>query len=184
MTLDVRLPPDDLATELLGEAAGITADRIAARLPQWWKTLGEPIAFTILGQPCSKANSRIPAKRGKGENQRIIWIKSVEALAYERKALLQIPLGARVRLQGPVAMSVRIWYADERSDLDESLLLDVLQDRWSKKSDGVQKTLLQAGVYRNDRQVRERHVYHAIDAENPRADVVIQPLVAQQTPLF
>jgi hypothetical protein len=32
----------------------------------------------------------------------------------------------------------------------------------------------------NDRQVREKHVFHGIDRANPRIEVLIEPLTAQQ----
>ena len=80
-------------------------------------------------------------------------IKSAKARDYERDALRQIPPAARVQLDGPVRVTLRIWYASERPDLDESVVLDVLQDRYSGKGDARQ--LVQRGVYRNDRQVRE-----------------------------
>jgi len=137
------------------------------------------IRLTILGQPCSKANSRqIVTIKG-----RPTPIKSKEALAYERDALRQIPPAARQRLEGRLCMTIRIWYASERSDLDESLLLDVLQDRYVRDKRTGERVLVQAGVYRNDRQVRERHVYHAIDRVNPRAADEIEPLQPQQVQL-
>jgi len=172
---------EDLASELLGQPS-------ARHQPQHWKlapyneSFG-PIAFTIFGEPCSKANSRriVTLARGK-EHERTAVVKSKEALVYERDALRQIPAHARLRLEGPVAVTLHIWYASERPDLDESIVLDVLQDRYAKDP-GDTRRLVQAGVYRNDRQVREKHVYHGIDRANPRASVVIQPLVAQQLSL-
>lgn len=133
------------------------------------------IRLTILGQPCSKANSRQIVTIG----GRPSVIKSADARAYERDALRQIPPAARRRLEGPVRMTIWIWYASERPDLDESLILDVLQDRWQRNKATGERALVQAGVYRNDRQVRERHVYHAIDRANPRAEIVIEPIVEQ-----
>ena len=131
------------------------------------------IAFIILGEPASKANSR-----------KVIEIagvsrlaKSAKALAYERDALRQIPPVHRVRLAGPVRVTMRIFYASERPDLDESLILDVLQDRYSGKAPN--RILVQAGVYQNDRQVREKHVYHAIDRKNPRTEIIVQSLAQQ-----
>jgi Holliday junction resolvase RusA-like endonuclease len=44
--------------------------------------------------------------------------------------------------------------------LDESLILD----------------LLQGLVYKNDRQVKERHTYWGLDPENPRAEIIIEQL--------
>lgn len=131
------------------------------------------IAFTILGEPASKANSR-----------KVIEIagvsrlaKSAKALAYEKDALKQIPPLHRVRLTGPVRVTMRIFYASERPDLDESLILDVLQDRYTGKAPN--RILVQAGVYQNDRQVREKHVYHAIDRKNPRTEIIVQSLAPQ-----
>jgi Holliday junction resolvase RusA-like endonuclease len=143
------------------------------------------IQLTILGQPCSKANSRqIVTIKG-----RPTPIKSKEALAYERDALKQIPPSARQRIEGPVRVTLRLFYASERPDLDESIVLDVLQDRWGKMPKDAdleqitERPLLQAGVYRNDRQVREKHVFHAIDKRNPRAEITVEPMHAQQPEL-
>jgi Holliday junction resolvase RusA-like endonuclease len=139
------------------------------------------IAFTILGEPASKANSRVLSVVGPKDNQRTILRKGNKALSYEKDALRQIPPKARVRLEGPVRVTLRIFYASQRPDLDESIVLDVLQDRFKGKGDARQ--MVQAGVYRNDRQVREKHVFHALDRANPRAEIVIEPLQAQQAEL-
>jgi Holliday junction resolvase RusA-like endonuclease len=124
------------------------------------------IAFTILGEPASKANSRVLSVVGPKDNQRTILRKGNKALSYEKDALRQIPPKARVRLEGPVRVTLRIFYASQRPDLD-----------------GEVRQMVQAGVYRNDRQVREKHVFHALDKTNPRAEVVIEPLQAQQQSL-
>ena len=108
------------------------------------------IAFTILGEPASKSNSRKVVKFG----ERSAMIKSDKARAYERDALRQIPPQCRLRLDCPVSITLRIYYATERPDLDESLILDVLQDRYKKL--GAERVLIQHGVYQNDRQVREK----------------------------
>jgi Endodeoxyribonuclease RusA len=145
------------------------------------------IEFTILGQPCSKSNTSQIVTLGKDENKRASITKSKDAKRYERDALRQIPSRARQRITGPVRFSCVVYYASERSDLDESLILDVLQDRWKNRkrdrhsaSGMTERVLLQPGVYRNDRQVREKHVWHRIDACNPRAVIRIEPLQAQQ----
>jgi Holliday junction resolvase RusA-like endonuclease len=83
-------------------------------------------------------------------------------------------------LTGPIRMTLRIFYASERPDLDESIILDVLQAKYSKAEDGKPRELVRRGVYVNDRQVRERHVYHAIDKTNPRAEIEIEAMEAQQ----
>jgi Holliday junction resolvase RusA-like endonuclease len=149
------------------------------------------IRFVILGEPASKANSRVLSIVGPKDNPRTILRKGNKALGYERAAQRQIPPAARVRLEGPVRVTLRIWYASERPDLDESIVLDVLQDRWSRtdplglhgKDSGSSRFLVQHGVYRNDRQVREKHVYHRIDRNNPRTEIEVEALQAQQPEL-
>ena len=138
------------------------------------------VIFTILGEPASKANSRQIVTIGGRPSS----IKSKKARGYEHDALRQIPSAARLRLTGPVRVTLRIFYASERPDLDESIVLDVLQDRWHKasaaSSEPRMRTLVQCGVYRNDRQVREKHVWHGIDRINPRAEIEVEALTAQQ----
>lgn len=144
------------------------------------------IRLTLFGRVASKANSRkIVTIAGRPS-----VIKSADALLFEREALRQIPPTCRVQLQGPVAVSMWIFYDSQRPDLDESLVLDVLQDRWSTPRDKATKKpigpreLVQKGVYANDRQVREKHVYHGIDKANPRVVIEVRPMDAQQPPLF
>lgn len=132
----------------------------------------------ILGQPASKANSRQLVTIG----GRPAFIKSPDARAFERAALLQIPAEAKRMLTGPVRVTMTIYYASERPDLDESVVLDVLQAKY--EGSGDKRRLLRKGVYINDRQVREKHVYHGIDRANPRAEIVVEPLRAQQEGLF
>jgi hypothetical protein len=156
----------DLATDLLGPAQR-AAERVARAAPQFWAAMGEPIRFTILGEPASKANSRKPAFVGKGEARRVLWIKSDKARGYVRDATPQVPK-LPVLLTGPVFVTMMIWYRTELPDLDESLVLDVMQGR----------------IFTNDRQVREKWIKHGIDRANPRAEITVQPLVAQQEPLF
>ncbi len=149
------------------------------------------IEFTILGEPASKANSReiVPRKvRSKRTGEMVtrpMSIKSDKARDYETNALRQIPPKARQRLEGPVRVCIRIWYASERPDLDESVILDCLQDRFvtRKTKRGDVRELVHHGVYRNDRQVRMKIVAHAIDRNNPRAHVIIEPLQMQQLAL-
>ena len=122
---------------------------------------GCALELVILGEPASKANSRQIVMFGK----RPAVIKSKKAREYVKAALPQVlvqcrRVGWRCIGVGPLRMTLRIFYASERPDLDESLVLD----------------LLQQVVYGNDRQVREKHVYHAIDRTNPRAEIRVEPL--------
>jgi len=134
-----------------------------------------PIVFTILGEPASKANSREIVIIG----GRPSVIKSKKALAFEADALRQIPPAARQQLNCPVRATLRIFYASERPDLDESIVLDVMQNRYKTvgKGEAKQRLLVQKGGYVNDRQVREKHIFHGIDRANPRTEVIIEPLI-------
>ena len=135
------------------------------------------VILTILGEPASKANSRKIVTI----NKRPASIKSEKARLYEKYALLQIPPRARRQLTGRIRFTARIYYASERPDLDESVILDVLQDQ--HKGKGKDRVVIQKGVYVNDRQVREKIIFHAIDKKNPRAEIIIEALEAQQNEL-
>ena len=134
------------------------------------------IRFTIFGQAASKANSRkiVHFTDKITGHRRLASIKSDAAREFERDAIMQIPSHARQMLTGPVGMVLRVFYRDERSDLDESVVLDVLQPRYEGR--GNYRTLVRAGVYLNDRQVRERHAYHGIDAKSPRVEIEVWKL--------
>ena len=138
------------------------------------------LSFTILGEPASKANQRKLVTFGRGEKARPALIKSDKARAYEAAAVLQIPAFAKRMLTGELRVTLRIFYASQRPDLDESVILDVLQAKYSKADGQGGRRLVRRGVYVNDRQVREKHVYHAIDKQNPRAEIVVEAFDPQQ----
>jgi Holliday junction resolvase RusA-like endonuclease len=106
----------------------------------------------IYGEPASKANSRRLVRFG-GVSR---LIKSKKALSYKDFFLQQwepiTPL-----MTGDLAITMHIYYASRRPDLDESLILDLMQ--------GV--------VYENDRQVKERHTYWHLDPDSPRAEIEV-----------
>lgn len=150
------------------------------------------IRLTIFGEPASKANSRKLVTFGRGESKRPGFIKSEKARNYEREAARQIPDAARLMLTGPVRVTLRVFYASERPDLDESVILDVLQAKYKKVKGRLhevgedefgygpsERQLMVPGVYINDRQVREKHVFHAIDRNNPRAEIEIEQINPQ-----
>lgn len=133
----------------------------------------ETIAITILGEPASKANSRKIVTFG----NRPASIKSEKARSFEKSAMLQIPDSAKRMLSGKLRATIRIFYASERPDLDESVVLDVLQAKF--KGSGKERECIRKGVYLNDRQVREKHVFHGIDRNNPRAEITIESIEPQ-----
>ncbi|MEE8222705.1 MAG: RusA family crossover junction endodeoxyribonuclease [Alphaproteobacteria bacterium] len=113
------------------------------------------VAFTILGECASKANSRQLVTIG----GRPRFIKSAKARGYVEGVKRQIR-GLDPMLTGPLVVHITIYYATERPDLDEALILDALQ--------GL--------IYKNDRQIREKHIYRELDRNNPRADVRVEPM--------
>lgn len=142
------------------------------------------VAFTILGEPASKANSRIhrPSPNMPGG---VMVIKGKKALAFEESGLQQIPPKCRLRLEGDVKVTMRIWYASRRPDLAEDLLLDMLQDRTKLDKRLGKRVLLQAGVYRNDRQVAWKDIRRmGVDPTNPRTEVEVETLGAQQADML
>jgi Holliday junction resolvase RusA-like endonuclease len=109
----------------------------------------------IFGEPASKANSRRVVRFG-GMSR---LIKSQKALNYSDVFRQQCqPLGRL--MTGDLRVTLHIYYASRRPDLDESLILD----------------LMQGLVYENDRQVKERHAYWGLDPENPRAEILIEKI--------
>lgn len=131
-----------------------------------------------MGEAASKANSRKLVTIG----GRPAFIKSQKARDYERDALLQIPASAKVMFAGPLRATIRIWYASERPDLDESVILDVLQAK--TEGTGKDRKIIRKGCYWNDRQIREKHIYHAIDRIRPRAEIEIEPIESSQQSLL
>jgi hypothetical protein len=146
------------------------------------------VKFTILGAPCSKANSR----RLMIINRRPAFIKSEAALQYERDVEKQLRAESRMMFSEPVRVTMHIYYESERPDLDESLILDCLQARYKRYKGPLyevradefaygkgERKLISKGVYLNDRLVREKHIYHHIDKLNPRTEIEVELITAQ-----
>ena len=115
----------------------------------------QALSLKIFGEPASKANSRKVVRIG-GMSR---LIKSKKALSYSDAFKAQaVPISPL--MSGDVRVTMKIYYASRRPDLDESLILDLLQDV----------------VYINDRQVKEKHIYWGLDKENPRTEMLIEKL--------
>jgi len=107
----------------------------------------------IFGEPASKSNSRRMVRLG-GVSR---LIKYEKALNYSDMFKQQCrPLACL--MTGDLRVTLRIYYASRRPDLDETLILD----------------LMQGLIYENDRQVKERHAYWGLDPENPRAEILVE----------
>lgn len=115
----------------------------------------ESIDFTIEGEPASKANSRrIVLIHGKPR-----VIKSAKALAYAKDFERQCPRPATL-MDGDLKVTITIFYGSRRPDLDESLILDLMQDR----------------IYKNDRQIKEKEIHWGLDPARPRAHIRVSPV--------
>lgn len=112
------------------------------------------ITFTILGEPASKSNSR----RWTGK----LLIKSKKALNYSKMFKQQCPVLDPL-MDGDIRITMRIWYASRRPDLDASLIFDLMQDC----------------IYKNDRAVKEQHLFWGLDKDNPRAEITVEKIHAK-----
>ena len=113
----------------------------------------QALSQIIFGEPASKANSRRVVRFG-GMSR---LIKSAKALSYS-DAFRQQCKPLATLMTGDLRVTLHIFYASRRPDLDESLILD----------------LMQGLIYENDRQVKERHCYWGLDPDNPRAEIIIE----------
>ena len=130
--------------------------------------LKEIIKFTVFGEPASKANSRqIVMRKGKPA-----VIKSKKALQYVKDFALQCPKLDPL-MEGDLSVTITIYYASRRPDLDEAVILDCMQAVCKKDPKG-QRHMTRGGIYANDRQVREKHVFWALDRDNPRAEIKVE----------
>jgi hypothetical protein len=84
----------------------------------------QELSLIIFGEPASKANSRRVVRYG-GVSR---LIKSKKALSYSDVFLQQCPTLPTL-MSGDLRITLHIYYASRRPDLDESLILDLPQKR-------------------------------------------------------
>lgn len=135
------------------------------------------VTFTIYGEPASKANRRRLVKNK--NTGKPMFIKSEKANRYEQDFITQCPR-LRPMLKGDLSVTMTVYYASRRSDLDESVMLDCMQALYDfipvpnkKKKDKVLRMPL---IYENDRQVKEKHIFWALDPKNPRAEIHVEEI--------
>lgn len=114
--------------------------------------------FTIIGEPASKANSRKFVFNRK--TNKPMFIKSDKARAYEKTFKQQCPT-LNPLIEHDVEVIIEIFYASRRPDLDESLILDLMQDR----------------IYKNDRQVKKKIIKWGLDKDNPHSVIQINKYI-------
>jgi hypothetical protein len=119
------------------------------------------VSFWILGEPASKANSRRMVVIGKKPR----LIKSQKALDYCKTFAKQCPQLDDL-IEDDIVVHLHIFYASRRPDLDESVILDEMQGK----------------IYKNDRQVKVKHVYWHLDRDNPRSHVRIEIMASGDIP--
>lgn len=119
------------------------------------KTELQALVQIIFGEPASKSNSRRLVRFG-GMSR---LIKSQKALNYSDVFKQQCKQLSTL-MTGDLRITLRIYYASRRPDLDETLILD----------------LMQGLIYENDRQVKERHTYWGLDPENPRTEILVEQI--------
>lgn len=120
-----------------------------------------PLSFWINGEPASKANSR----RMVSIKGRPRFIKSQKALDYCKLFAEQCPVLDDL-IECDLVVHLHVYYASRRPDLDESVILDEMQGK----------------IYKNDRQVKVKHVYWHLDRDNPRSHIRIETLESGDIP--
>ena len=120
------------------------------------KSIDKEVAILMIkGEPASKANSRrLVAIGGKPR-----FIKSKKAINYVKTFKQQCPTRKKLFTED-VFVAIKIYYASRRSDLDASLILDLLQNY----------------IYPNDRLVKGQHIEWGLDRNNPRSIIVVSVL--------
>ncbi len=123
--------------------------------------------FTVLGQPPRKSNQRMVVSRGKGGPPMVI--KSEKARTYVGHFVLSVPGEYRDMVHGSLEEDLRldiiVWYTSRRPDLSIELIKDCIEA---------------AGVIKNDRYVREEHLYGFVDKENPRTTIRLYRIISDR----
>ena len=112
-------------------------------------------SFVIQGQPYSKANSRKLVTIG-GKPR---FIKSAPARRYVTDFQIQCPRLDPL-LEGDLEIWITVFYQSRRPDLDCSLVFDAAEGY----------------LYKNDRQIKEQHLFWRLDRENPRSQIFIREM--------
>lgn len=125
--------------------------------------------FTVAGQPPRKSNQRMVVSRGRGPKAKPMVIKSKEARTYVGHFILSVPGEYRDMVHGSLEEDLRldiiVWYTSRRPDLSVELIKDCIEA---------------AGVIKNDRYVREEHLYGFVDKENPRTMIRLYRIVSDR----
>lgn len=120
-----------------------------------------PIAFTILGAVYSLKNSKTLTTRG----GRVRTIKNWKARRFQETFCQQVPvqyrnlgIGSREK---PLRGTITVFYPSYRQDVDVEAVWDLLQV---------------SGVVKNDRYIREKHIYGFVDGNRPRVEIRLEEI--------
>ena len=134
------------------------------------------VKFVVYGEPASKANSRrLVTIKG-----RPAFIKSKKALDYVKAFSEQCPQLDPV-MEGDVRVTMTIYYASRRPDLDESVVLDCMQSLTKGSVAKKTKVVLKNNIYMNDRQVKEKVITWGLDKDNPRSEIEVEEIKNEST---
>ena len=114
------------------------------------------VSFTVQGEPASKANSRqLVTIKG-----RPAFIKSAKARRYVIDFQKQCPKLNQM-LEGDLSIEIHIWYSSRRPDLSADLIFDAMQGM----------------IYKNDRALKEMHLFWHLDRKNPRSEITVKQII-------
>lgn len=144
------------------------------------------VEFTVIGEPMSLKNNKTlgDLKTSKKNNLYRPIVNNKQVQSYQRFFTKQIPWQAMVMFDCQVRVIMKIYYSSLRPDLDEAIILDCMQPIWGKNPVTGEKILTRRGVYLNDRQVDQKFIFKGKDKLNPRTEIIVEPLEAQQNDLF
>jgi|TARA_Y100000310_G_scaffold330493_1_gene402238 Holliday junction resolvase RusA-like endonuclease len=106
-------------------------------------------------------NGRILRRIGRG----VASYKSAEAQEYLKDFIMQVPRSAKAYFEVPVHLKADIYFRSNRSDLDDSYLMDCLE---------------RSGIIENDRLVWSKEIRKFISKDNPRVELVVKPLTQEE----
>ena len=129
------------------------------------------LELTVSGQAPRKSNARQVVGRGKHGPPMVI--KSQKALNYVEHFLLSVPPEYNILEHGSLDEDLRldiiVWYTSRRPDLSIELITDCMQ---------------KAGIIKDDRYIREMHIYGFVDKTNPRIVFRLYRISPERVPPF
>ncbi len=97
-------------------------------------------------------------------------IKSKKAREYVTHFIASVPEAYRDlnlgTLKDDLRLDIIVWYPNRRSDLSVELIKDCIEA---------------AGVIKNDRYIREEHLYGFVDKQDPRTSIRLYSITSDRT---